>query len=516
MALNFDSCDRGQLLLMPPSLTDWLPENHLVRTILGAVDQMDLSRFAEQYRLGAAGRAPYDPAMMVALLLYAYARGNRSSRGIERACWEDVAYKVITGMRTPDHSTIAEFRRRHEADIAELFDDVLGLCREAGLVSVGVIAVDGTKIKANASMDANRSYREIVTQILREAEEIDWAEDELYGDARGDELPEQLRTPEGRRQALAEAKRRLEERKGRAGGGDEPDGGSAMAEVGLDPEQFRTGHGGRREWFREARRELEARREAQRRPISRGREERLIDAAERLEENRAFEVAAAAAHEHYRATARDRLGRKLSSYNIPNAYQPPVLPDGRINTSDPDSRVMRTAGTPPRQAYNAQTAVSTGQIILAAEISVDPPDFGHLEPMLDTTLATLKRVGVTEAPEAVVADAGYWHTRQMQAITDRGFEVLIPPDGGMREGKRPGWENGLYELMRKKLSSERGRKLYAQRKVTVEPVYGQIKHNRRVERFMRRGRAAALSEWRLVAATHNLLKLHNHWITDPA
>ena len=114
MARDFVACDRGQMLLMPPSLTEWLPENHLVWTVLGAVDQMDLDRFREAYRLGAAGRAPYDPQMLVALLLYAYARGNRSSRGIERACWEDVAFKVITGMRTPDHSTIAEFRRRHE------------------------------------------------------------------------------------------------------------------------------------------------------------------------------------------------------------------------------------------------------------------------------------------------------------------------------------------------------------------------------------------------------------------
>src|SRR5262249_7930886 len=130
--------------------------------------------------------------------------------------WEDVAYKVIAGMRTPDHSTIAEFRRRHEAEIGELFDEVLGLCREAGLVSVGVVTIDGTKIKANASMDQNRSYRELVTQILRGAEEIDRAEDEPYGDVRGDELPEQLRTPEGRKQVLADAKRRIAERKGRA------------------------------------------------------------------------------------------------------------------------------------------------------------------------------------------------------------------------------------------------------------------------------------------------------------
>jgi len=142
MARDFVGCERGQLLLMPPSLVEWLPEDHLVW---------------EGYRLGGTGRAPYDPAMLVALLLYAYARGNRSSRQIERACLEDVAYKVICSMRVPDHSTIAEFRRRHEAEIAELFDQVLGLCREAGLVSVGVIMVDGTKIKANASMDQNRS-----------------------------------------------------------------------------------------------------------------------------------------------------------------------------------------------------------------------------------------------------------------------------------------------------------------------------------------------------------------------
>jgi transposase len=228
---------------MPPSLTEWLP--------------VDLSRFAKRYRLGAAGRAPFDPAVMVALLLYGYARGIRSSRALERACWEDVAFKVIAGMRTPDHSTIAEFRRRHEAEIAGLFDEVLGLCREAGLVSVGVITIDGTKIKANASMEQNRSYRELVTEILREAEETDRREDELYGEQRGDELPEQLRTPEGRRRALADAKRRLAERKTRLA--EE----ALAAEMAVDLEQAVLARpvlrrGGRREWFRVARSELEA------------------------------------------------------------------------------------------------------------------------------------------------------------------------------------------------------------------------------------------------------------------
>jgi len=451
MALNFVGCDRGQLLLMPPSLTDWLPENHLVWTILGAVEQMDLERFEAAYRLGAAGRAPYDPAMMVALLMYAYARGNRSSRGIERSCWEDVAYKVITGMRTPDHSTVAEFRRRHETDIAELFDDVLGLCREAGLVSVGVITIDGTKIKADASMDQNRSYREIVTEILRQAEEIDRREDELYGDSRGDELPEQLRTPEGRRAALEEAKRRLEERKGRAISED-----SAVAQVQVDPELVlgRGGRrGGRREWPRVARRELEARRERQARPVPRDREDRLFQALGRLEENHRVDLAANDAYERWRMTERDTLGRVLKGNSKP--FVPPELPEGAVNLSDPDSRVTRTQGTPPRQAYNAQTAVNDRQIILAAEITIDAPDFGHLEPMLDTTLATLERHGVTDQPEAVLADAGYWHNRQIQTITDRGIEVLIPPDGTMRDGKRPGWEHGFYELMRRKLSTDR-------------------------------------------------------------
>ena len=497
---------------MPPSLGDWLPDEHLVWTVLGAVGQMDLERFNAAYRLGAAGRAPYDPAMMVALLLYAYARGNRSSRGIERACWEDVAYKVIVNMHTPDHSTIAEFRRRHEADIEELFDDVLGLCREAGLVSVGVITIDGTKIKANASMDQNRSYRELVTQILREAEETDRAEDELYGDARGDELPEQLRTPEGRRAALADAKRRIEERKERAISEETP-----VAEPVVDPELVlgRGGrHGGRREWPRVARRELEAHRAREPRPVPRDREDRLFQALGRLEQNHRVDLAANDAYEHWRATARDTKGRVLKGNSKP--YVPPELPDGVINLSDPDSRVMRTQGTPPRQAYNAQTAVNDKQIILAAEITVDAPDFGHLEPMLDTTIATLERHGVIDTPKVLLGDAGYWQTRQIQAIGDRGIEVLIPPDGTMREGNRPGWEHGLYEKMRRKLKTKRGRELYAQRKVTVEPVFGQIKYNRRVDRFMRRGRAAAQSEWRLVTATHNLLKLHTHWIANTA
>lgn len=225
-----------------------------------------------------------------------------------------------------------------------------------------------------------------------------------------------------------------------------------------------------------------------------------------------MDLATNVAYERWRGSARDTLGRVMKGYSKP--WVAPELPDGTINLSDPDSRVMRTQGTPPRQAYNAQTAVNDRQIILAAEVNVDAPDFGHLEPMLDTTLGVLRRHGVSEQPEAVIADAGYWHTAQIESITERGIEVLIPPDGNMREGKRPGWENERYERMRNKLAGEHGRKLYSLRKTTIEPVFGQIKYNRRVDRFMRRGRAAVHSEFRLVAATHNLLKLHNHWLAN--
>src|ERR1700727_2682582 len=214
MGQNFIGCDRGQVLLLPPWLMDWVPDDHLVWTVLGAVDQMSLEGFYGAYRANGQGRAAYDPAMMVALLLYFYCVGIRSSRQIERACRADVAFKVITAMEVPDHSTIAEFRRRHQDAIAELFVEVLALCAEAGLVCLGEVSVDGTKSRASASYDRNRGYASIVEEILEEAEQTDREEDERYGDARGDELPEPLRTREGRRAALQAARERLQAERG--------------------------------------------------------------------------------------------------------------------------------------------------------------------------------------------------------------------------------------------------------------------------------------------------------------
>src|SRR4051812_15338374 len=255
MGARFIGVDREQVFLMPPSVRDWVPDGHLVWTVLDAVGELDLSAFYCAYRADGHGRPAYEPSMMVALLMYAYARGNRSSRGIERACVEDVCYRVVAGNLSPDHSTIAEFRCRHEHALGEMFSGVLGLCAQVGLASVGVVSIDGTKMSANASMNANRDYLQIARAILSEAAEIDEREDQLYGDARGDELPERLRTREGRRQALREAKQRLaREREQTAdaaaadGGGGDDDDDEDRVEIELEPRQFVTrpqvaGHG---------------------------------------------------------------------------------------------------------------------------------------------------------------------------------------------------------------------------------------------------------------------------------
>jgi transposase len=176
---RFIGVDREQVFLMPPSVRDWVPEGHLVWTVLDAVGELDLSAFYCAYRADGHGRPAYEPSMMVGLLMYAYARGNRSARGIERACVEDVAYRVLAGNLAPDHSTIAEFRSRHERALGEVFSGVLGLCAQVGFASVGVVAIDGRKMSANASMNADRDYLQIARAILRVAAEIDQREDEL-------------------------------------------------------------------------------------------------------------------------------------------------------------------------------------------------------------------------------------------------------------------------------------------------------------------------------------------------
>jgi len=294
MAQNFIACDREQVFLMPPDVREWLPESHLAWFVIDAVQEMDLAAFYAAYRADGHGRAAYAPAMMVALLLYAYARGMRSSRAIERACEENVAYRVIAAQQRPDHATIARFVERHEDALAGLFGAVLALCAQAGLARVGVVAIDGTKVLANASRDANIDYEQIAREIVAEAQAVDAAEDEVYGEARGDELPPGLTSSQGRRK-----------------------------------------------WLREAQRELDRQREQEARPVPRSRPARLKEAKRRLDEQLRTECRANEAYEAYRASGVMRNGRRLGPNTTPKPYQPPEIPEGRINLTDPDSRVVK-------------------------------------------------------------------------------------------------------------------------------------------------------------------------------
>lgn len=199
---NFIRPNRDQLFLMPPALQDWLPADDLVYFLLDAVDQFDLAPFHAAYRADGVGQAAFQPHMMVALLLYAYCLGVRSSRQIERLCQRDVAFRVVAGNLRPDHATIARFRQRHTEALKGLFTDILRLCQQAGLVKVGVVASDGTKMAADAALDANRTYASIrseVESMLADAESTDAEEDRLAGpERRGDELPEAMRDRNGR------------------------------------------------------------------------------------------------------------------------------------------------------------------------------------------------------------------------------------------------------------------------------------------------------------------------------
>lgn len=459
MPQNFIAFDRDQPLLLPPDLKDWLPPDHLAWFVLAAVEEMDLYGFYGAYRSDGQGRPAHDPQLMVALLLYAYCRGQRSSRVIERECVEDVAYRVIMANLRPDHTTIARFRKRHEGEIAELFAEVLRLCAKAGLASVEVLAVDGTKVHANASHHANRDYEQLAKEILEEAAEIDAHEDELYGDRRGDELPGELSRKEGR-----EA------------------------------------------WLREAKQQLEAERAANPKPVARERPKRLKEAKRRLEQELFTECQANDAYEAFWARGVDRTGRRLGKR--PKPYTPPSTPTGKVNVTDPDSRNLKT----PRgymQGYNVQAAVNEAQIIVAAEITTSSPDFGQLGPTVKAARRELAAAGVSETPGVIVADAGYWHHGQIEQISAQGIPVLVPPDADKRKGTRPGWDGGHYAFMRRVLESELGKALYRRRQQLVEPMFANTKFNRGFTRFARRGRAACRAEWRLIAATHNLVKLHS-------
>jgi hypothetical protein len=330
-----------------------------------------------------------------------------------------------------------------------------------------VIALDGTKVQANASRFANLDYRQITQQILDEADRVDREEDELCGDRRGDELPIEV-----------------------------------------------SKHNGRRAWLREAKRRLEEKRANEPKPVPRSRQARLKESKRRLEEELGAERQANSAYEAWRARGVSADGARRMAPGTVKSYEPPDTPPGKVNITDPDSREVKTVRW-VIQGYNPQAVVNENHIVLAAEITNHSSDFGHLEPMVNATRRELAKIGITETPGVLLADAGYWHNEQMDNVTASGIRLLCPPEAATRKGTRPGWNGGRYAWMRSVLSSELGQQLYQKRKVMIEPVFAHMKFNRRFDRFGRRGWAAAQSEWRLVTASHNLLKLHQHRTAAP-
>jgi transposase len=552
MAQNFIESRREQGFLLPPDVRDWLAPDHLVWFVIDAVRDMDLRAFYAAYRADGHGAAAYEPSVMVTVILFAFATGVRSSRAIERHCREHVAFRVITGNLVPDHVTVARFVCRHQRAISGLFTDVLKVCHEAGLVKSGVVSIDGTRIAGNANPDVNFHFEQIAREVLAEVRAADEAEDQELGEARGDELPEQLRTAEGRQEFLRQARERLlgddggadrlsedagtggeagEEAIGRreADAADEEPEDCALAkqsdgqaendeperrstpEFEFDSSHITDAGGGRRRWLSEAKRQLEQHRWDSPDPIVRPRIDRLLLALERLEAELAAECAGNEAYEAYREQGRMRDGRRFG--RPPDPHQPPEVPEGKVNVTDPDSRPI-PIGFGFVQGYNAQTAVNEQQVVLAAEITNLSTDFSQLSPMVAAVLGELGRAGIDQKLlDAVAADAGYWNEQQMDdVVNNRHLPVLVAPDKGSR-GTPKRWQNEpRANWMRTVLKSDNGRERYAKRKQTVEPLYGDTKHNKGFTRFHRRGRIKVRTEFRLLMMAHNLTKAYRHQI----
>jgi len=370
MAKHFIPYNLDQILLLPPDLRDWVPRDHLIWFLSDVVDTLDLSAILNTYsKDDARGRPGYHPAMMLKLLIYAYCVGKPSSRKIEKATWEEVAFRVLAGDQHPDHDSIADFRKRHLKALAGLFVQVLLLCREAGLVTLGHVALDGTKVKANASKHKAMSYERMgeaekrlqleIAELLREAERTDEAEDRQYGKGRrGDELPDELAFRESRLKKIQEAKATLE---------------------------------------REARE----------------RAEREAKAAKKAVEER--------------EKAERKRGKKFGGRptQVPNPEEAKPGPKEQKNFTDPESRIMVDGATKGFvQAYNAQATVDAGvQIIVAASVTQQTNDKLQFVPGLDQVKQNLGRF-----PDKASADSGFFSEANMTAAEEKGVDCYVPPE----------------------------------------------------------------------------------------
>jgi transposase len=471
-------------------MRDWLPPGHLVWTLIDAVELLDLTALISTYRLGGRGRRAYDPTMMLTLLIYAYCCGQTSSREIERLCEHDTAFMVITGNQRPDHDTIAAFRVRHRDALKGLFVQVLKLCHGAGLARVGTISVDGTKMRANAASRANRTAagieRALAAERARaEARSAPSAPGEGPGPGEGSGQGEfDLGVEVEQRLAEAEAADAAEDTEyGPGRRGDEPPDDMA------DP-------GRRRARLRQAMDNIEAHDAAV--------------AAEQQARTQRYEQATAARQAHKAEHGSYPKGRPPTEPAPPEAGKPT-----RANTTDPDSRPLRTAQR-FLQGFNSQAVVSDDQVVLAVEVIDQANDAGQLAPMTRAALDNLAAAGIDDPVETVLADAGYFHRDDLAELhaaarEHGGPQPLVPPNrDALRdpaEQQPPTAQCPAAAQMRQRLADPDTRAHYRRRSATVEPVFGQIK-NRIADQFRLRGFANVRAELTLIAIAHNLLKVH--------
>ena len=477
-----------QSFLLPPSPLEWLPEGHLAYFVLEVAQALELSAIEDAIQeKDGRGERPYPPAMMVALLVYGYCAGVFSSRRIARATHEDVAFRVIAGGEHPHFTTVNQFRLTHREALAKLFVQVLRLCKKAGLVKLGHVAFDGSKVAANASKHKAMSYKRMqeeerrleaeVRALLAKADEADAREDAQYGVGKAPEdLPEELRRREARLSRIREAKVALEQ-----------EAAEARAE------ELRELASVQREKANDA-------------SVDPAERQRAAMRAEKTEE-KARELTGEDSDD-------DGPGGGSATGELPHhrvAAEPDGTPKPRAqrNFTDPDSRIM-VKGRDVLQGYNAQAAVDAEcQIIVAAAVTNQPPDQEHLAPMLDLVIANCG-----EAPGIATADNGYLSRENVAVCAAYAVDAYIAtgrdPAKAADASQHPTPAQQARAAMAAKLATPEGKAIYARRKCIVEPAFGQIKQARGFRRFSFRGLAGVRAEWSFVCATHNLLKLFRH------
>jgi transposase len=451
MTRKYITYNPTQSFLLPPDPRDWLPDGHLALFISDTVDDLDISSIYEHYDKAEAGAPPFNPAMMVKILLYSYCKGIPGSRRISAAVEEDIAFRFLAAGNTPDFRTICLFRKTHIEPLKGIFKQVVRLCRRAGLVKLNVTAGDGTKMKANASLSKSKTMDALIEEDARLEKEIndalvagmkaDEEDDRRYGqDKRGDEPPEFIRNARKRREFIREGIERL---------------------------------------AREEKEKMDA-------------QEKKIEERQRKEEETGMKLP----------------GRK------PKSPEAVVDHEKKANTTDPDSRIMKTRSGYV-QGYNGQAVVDCdSQIIVAQAITTDENDVHQIAPMLNE----VRRI-TGSLPTMETLDAGYW-SEQGVLEAPPGVELFIATKKDWKQRKalaelpaprgRIPASATLRDRMERKLLTKRGKEIYKLRGKTVEPVFGQVKDGRRLDRFLLRGDEKVSMEWSLICSTHNLLKLWKH------